>query len=133
MTLGRAATGRCSAPSARGDLPRLRPVDATGAFVAFPVDGEPRAGRPLFEALERVVHRAFRARAEDDVDMLCYLWTGPLSPCFGKDRMATFETHFVADKATHKETKDPYFSLIDDAASAAGSATSWPTRSAASS
>jgi fructose-1,6-bisphosphatase-3 len=26
--------------------------------------------------------------------------------------MATFETYFVADKATHKETKNPYFKLI---------------------
>jgi fructose-1,6-bisphosphatase-3 len=31
---------------------------------------------------------------------------------FGKDKMATFETHFIADKATHKEKKNPYFSLI---------------------
>src|SRR6185503_15583217 len=38
-----------------------------------------------------------------------------LSPLFGKDRMATFETHFVADKAAHKETKNPYFQLIHDA------------------
>ncbi len=27
-------------------------------------------------------------------------------------RMATFETYFIADKETHKETKNPYFSLI---------------------
>jgi fructose-1,6-bisphosphatase-3 len=65
--------------------------------------------------MERVVRRAFRARAADDVDMFWYLWTGPLSPCFGKDRMATFESHFVADTATHVETKDPYFKLIHDA------------------
>ena len=30
--------------------------------------------------------------------------------------MATFETYFVADKATHKETKNPYFKLIHEAA-----------------
>ncbi len=29
--------------------------------------------------------------------------------------MATFEGHFVEDKATHNETKDPYFTLIHDA------------------
>jgi fructose-1,6-bisphosphatase III len=91
------------------------PVDASGAFLAFPVDGEPRAGRALFDALERKVRHAFRARTEDDLDMLWYLWTGPLSPLFGKDRMATFETYLIADKATHKETKNPYFSLIHDA------------------
>ena len=43
------------------------------------------------------------------------MWAGPRSPLFGKDRMATFETYFVADKATHKETKNPYFELIHDA------------------
>ncbi len=91
------------------------PVDEAGAFRSLAVDGEPRAGRALFEALEHKVRRAFRGGAADDVDMLWYLWTGPLSPCFGKDRMATFEGHFVEDKATHNETKDPYFTLIHDA------------------
>jgi hypothetical protein len=62
------------------------------------------------------VQRAFRKQVQDDVDMLFYLWTGPISPCFGKDRMATFETYFVADKATHKETKNPYFKLIHEPA-----------------
>jgi fructose-1,6-bisphosphatase III len=44
-----------------------------------------------------------------------YLWTGPLSPCFGKDKMATFEAYFIADKATHAENKNPYFALIHEA------------------
>jgi len=92
------------------------PVDASGALQSFPIDGTPRAGRPLFEALEHTVRRAFRARATDDVDLLWYLWTGPLSPLFGKDRMATFESHFVADPAALKETKNPYFNLIHEAA-----------------
>jgi fructose-1,6-bisphosphatase-3 len=92
------------------------PVDAAGEPRSFPVDGVPRAGRALFEALETKVRRAFRERREDDLDMLWYLWTGPLSPLFGKDRMATFESHFVADPHATKETKDPYFTLIHDAA-----------------
>ena len=70
----------------------------------------------MFDALERVVQRAFRDRREADLDHLWYLWTGPLSPCFGKDRMSTFETYFIADKATHKENKNDYFQLIHDAA-----------------
>jgi fructose-1,6-bisphosphatase-3 len=90
------------------------PVDTNGAWESFTVDGAPRAGRALFEALESKVQRAFRGRAEDDVDMLWYLWTGPLSPLFGKDRMATFESHFVADAAAKHETKNPYFKLIHE-------------------
>lgn len=92
------------------------PVDAEGGLASFMVDGEPRRGRALFDALQRVVHRAFRDKARDDLDTLYYLWTGPLSPLFGKDRMATLETYLVADKATHKETKNPYFAMIHDAA-----------------
>ncbi|HWO18974.1 MAG TPA: fructose-bisphosphatase class III [Kofleriaceae bacterium] len=92
------------------------PVDERGEPRAFAIDGEPRSGRALLDAFERVVQRAFRRRAPGDLDLLFYLWTGPRSPCFGKDRMATFEAYFIADKATHKETKDPYFGLLHDAA-----------------
>jgi len=96
------------------------PVDEQGEPLAFVVDGEPRRGKALFDAIEAVVQRAFRkgaaAVAELDRDLLFYLWTGPRSPCFGKDRMATFETYFVADPATHEETKNPYFQLLHDAA-----------------
>jgi len=67
------------------------------------------------DAIEVVVQRAFRKRNSDDIDLLFYLWTGPLSPCFGKDKMATFETYFVADKDVQKESKNPYFKLIHDA------------------
>ena len=41
------------------------------------------------------------------MDFVWYLWCGPKSPVFGKDKMATFESYFVADKATHKE-RIPY-------------------------
>ncbi|TMQ13604.1 MAG: fructose-1,6-bisphosphatase [Deltaproteobacteria bacterium] len=95
------------------------PVDARGELLAMVIDGEPRRGKALFDAIEVVVQRAFRkgpAAAELDRDLIFYLWTGPLSPCFGKDRMATFETYFVADPATHEETKNPYFQLIHDPA-----------------
>jgi fructose-1,6-bisphosphatase-3 len=92
------------------------PVDADGELLAFSVDGEPRRGKALLDAIEVVVQRAFRKRAPADAELLYYLWTGPLSPCFGKDRMATFETYFVADKATHEEKKNPYFKLLHDAA-----------------
>ena len=92
------------------------PVDAAGEPLALEVDGKPERGRALFEALDGVVRRAFRERRTADLDLLYYLWAGPRSPLFGKDRMATFETYFVADKAAQKETKNPYFELIHDRA-----------------
>ncbi len=90
------------------------PSDASGEFVDFEIDGVPRRGRALFDAIDRTVRRAMRSRAERDTDLLYYLWAGQRSPLFGKDRMATFETYFVADKSTHVETKDAYFQLIHE-------------------
>jgi fructose-1,6-bisphosphatase-3 len=92
------------------------PVDERGEYVAFAIDGVPRKGRALLDAFDVVVHRAFRNPTEADRDLLFYLWTGPLSPCFGKDRMTTFETYFLADKAAQEEHKNPYFSLLNDKA-----------------
>jgi fructose-1,6-bisphosphatase-3 len=96
------------------------PLDAGGDLVTLEVDGAPRRGRELFDALGRVVSRAFRSgaagAAERDLDWFWYLWSGPLSPCFGKDKMATFETYFLADKATHHERKNPYWKHIADPA-----------------
>jgi fructose-1,6-bisphosphatase-3 len=92
------------------------PVDEHGEQLAFAIDGEPVRGRALFERCERAVHRAFREKRPADLDLLWYLWTGPRSPLFGKDKMATFEIHFVADEHARHETKNPYFKLVHDAA-----------------
>jgi fructose-1,6-bisphosphatase-3 len=92
------------------------PVDDDGRPLEFEVDGKPRSGRALFEALEAVVYRAIEQPTERDLDLIWYLWCGPRSPCFGKDRITTFERDLVADPAAHVETKNPYFRLIHDAA-----------------
>lgn len=95
------------------------PVDAEGEPLSLRVDGRDVAGRELMDALGSVVRRAVRKRwygLDEDADWLWYLWGGPRSPLFGKDKLATFETYFVADKAAHKEVKNPYFELIHDAA-----------------
>ena len=92
------------------------PVDETGELLPFVLDGVACRGKALFDAIESVVHRAFRKREMRDIDLLYYLWTGPRSPCFGKDRMATFETYFVADKHAQEEHKNPYFKLLADPA-----------------
>ncbi|HLL73403.1 MAG TPA: fructose-bisphosphatase class III [Pyrinomonadaceae bacterium] len=94
------------------------PVDERGEFMSLRVDGRECAGRELFDALDTVVRRAINAGAEtvgDEADWLWYLWTGMVSPLFGKDRMATFENYFVEDKEARKEHKNPYFKLIHEA------------------
>ncbi|MDJ0851434.1 MAG: fructose-bisphosphatase class III [Myxococcota bacterium] len=93
------------------------PVDDEGRFLSLEVDGKERSGRELFDSLDSVVRRVFRRgeKAGDDADWLWYLWAGPRSPLFGKDRMATFENYFVEDAEARKEVKNPYFRLIHDA------------------
>jgi len=95
------------------------PVDAEGNPQSLRVDGRDVAGRDLMESLESVLRRAMRKRwsgLDSDADWVWYLWGGPLSPLFGKDKLATFETHFVEDKAAHKERKNAYFDLMHDEA-----------------
>jgi fructose-1,6-bisphosphatase-3 len=90
------------------------PCDDDGEFLPMPVDGRESAGRALFEDIETVVRRAFVSSEQADLDFLWYLWSGPRSPLFGKDRIATFERDFIRDKAPHHETKDPYFAKIHE-------------------
>jgi fructose-1,6-bisphosphatase-3 len=90
------------------------PVDDKGEFLDFPVDGRPRRGRALFDALEQCVARVLHGPTDADRDLLWYLWCGPLSPLFGKDRITTFENDLVADPSTHVETKNLFFQLIHE-------------------
>lgn len=87
-------------------------IDEAGRYLPLKIDGKERRGPEQFEAFNRVIKRAFRAGTharEEDKDWFYYLWAGPRSPLFGKDRMATFETYFVADRESHKEIKNPWF------------------------
>ena len=88
------------------------PCDPHGDFLPMPVLGRMHRGRPLYDEIQRVVFRAIEERRPEQLDLLWYLWSGPRSPLFGKDRITTFERCFVADEHTHRETKNPYFSLI---------------------
>jgi fructose-1,6-bisphosphatase-3 len=101
------------------------PVDDKGEFLPFAVDGRNVTGRALFDALDGVLARLLDEASTGtpdgpaktlpaDRDLCWYLWCGPRSPLFGKDRITTLENDLVADEATHKETKNPYFHLIHE-------------------
>jgi fructose-1,6-bisphosphatase-3 len=90
------------------------PVDERGEFLPMVVDGRPHKGKALFEALDAVLARSIERPTDKDRDLMWYLWCGPRSPLFGKDRIATLENDLIEDKATHNETKNPYFHLIHE-------------------
>jgi fructose-1,6-bisphosphatase-3 len=92
------------------------PVDEAGEFLPMIIDGVPRRGRAMFEAIESLLVRVVDRPAVPDLDLLWYLWSGPLSPLFGKDRITTLERDFIVDKQSHHETKNPYCNLIHETA-----------------
>jgi fructose-1,6-bisphosphatase-3 len=93
------------------------PTDEQGEFLPMPVAGRPYRGKALFEAIEREIYRIVESPSArpEDADLFWYLWSGPQSPLFGKDRITTLERDLIADQRTHHETKNPYFRLIHEA------------------
>ena len=93
------------------------PMDADGSFskVTFG-DGKEYCGRSLLEHCESLARQGQYSKANSEkkrigCDFMWYLWCGPKSPLFGKDKMATFERYFTAEKTLHKESSDAYFTL----------------------
>ncbi len=90
------------------------PVDANGEFQSLIVDGIPRKGKELYDVLNDLFSRAIESPTEYDRDMMWYLWCGPRSPLFGKERIATFEIDLVEEHETHAEEKNAFFALIHE-------------------
>ncbi len=95
------------------------PVDEAGEPLSLEIEGHRVAGRAMMDAFDTIIRRAYRAGADrarqDDLDWFYYLWSGPCSPLFGKDRMTTFENYFIEAEETHVETRNPYFQLVHEA------------------
>ena len=94
------------------------PLNEDGSFREVNVFGRLYKGKALYEALEMYVRKAFFAidpvEREHGKDICWFIWTGPNSPLFGKDRMTTFERYFIEDKQTHVEKKNPYYRYLED-------------------
>lgn len=94
------------------------PLNEDGTFKEVDIYGNICRGKELYDVLETYVRRAFFAvDAEEQKkgrDILWYIWAAPNSPLFGKDKMCTFERYFIAEKETHKETKNAYYHLLEN-------------------
>ena len=94
------------------------PVDEKGNFLKVNVFGKEYSGKALYDVLDHYARKGYYSKDREEAakgrDIIWYIWTGPKSPVFGKDKMATFERYFVEDKATHTEKKNSYYSLTDD-------------------
>ena len=89
------------------------PMEEDGTLKSFEIGGEPLTPRDYMDRLEQIAREAYftGGTSHPGLDWIWYLWCGPDSPLFGKDKMATFERYFLADKSTHKEIMNPYYSF----------------------
>ena len=94
------------------------PMLENGEFEQVEILGKKFKGKELMDHIENVAHKAFfgdsKGINQEAIDYMWYFWCGPKSPLFGKDKAATFERYFLAEKELHKENKNPYYSKVDD-------------------
>lgn len=92
------------------------PLNADGTLKDINIQGDLYHGRALLKKVGALIRTAYFGDNDVEkyqfaIDYIWYLWCGKDSPVFDKDKMATFERYFIADKQTHKETKGHYYTL----------------------
>ena len=94
------------------------PMNEDGTFEEVMVDGQLVKGRQLMERVDSIVRRAYFSpkgskERNDALDYMMYLWQGPKSPLFNKDKMTTFERYFIDAPELYKEKKGAFFVLAN--------------------
>lgn len=92
------------------------PMNEDGSFTEVDICGKRVQGRALMERIDEVIRHAYFSRGQekaDALDFMLYLWMGPHSPLYNKDKMTTFERYFIADRKTWEEKKGAYYELAN--------------------
>ena len=95
------------------------PLTEDGDFMSMKIDDKSYKGKELMDKMESYIRKGYfldkkNSEKEYGKDMMWYLWTGKCSSLFGKDDMTTYERYFIAEKETHKENKNPYYTLREE-------------------
>ena len=94
------------------------PLNEDGTLKEVEIYGKRYKGRALYDVLDNYVRKGFVAVDEEERekgrDLMWYIWLSENSPLFGKDKMATFERYFLAEKETHREVKNPYYKFLEN-------------------
>lgn len=94
------------------------PMNKDGSFSEMDFEGEKYKGEKLLSFFDKVVRTVYLKKDSKEqqkyLDLIWYLWTGPISPLFGKNEMTTFERYYIENESTHIEIKNPYFQLRAD-------------------
>ena len=101
------------------------PMNADGTFTEVDVCGQIVSGKALLERVERIIRDAYYGDTTPEtpkqkhefspaLDYMWYLWCGPLSPLYNKDKMTTFERYFTPFEELEKEQKGAYYTLANN-------------------
>ena len=95
------------------------PMNADGTLKEVTFRGKKYIGMEYLDAVERTMREGYFNKAHTEakrecMDYIWYMWCGEDSPLFGKKKMTTFERYFIDDKTTHKEEKNPYYTLRNE-------------------
>lgn len=100
------------------------PMNEDGTFrevtLPFANDGGTYHGKELLDRIGRAVNRAYfgtfgSPEQTEACDFMWYLWCGPDSPLYGKDKMAFFERTLLPNEDLLKvEHYTPYYHVNDD-------------------
>ena len=95
------------------------PLDKDGELQSINIEGRQYSGREMLDKLDETANKAYflQEGGEKDyaADYLWYLWCGPCSPLYGKDKMAFFERYFIDDKELWKENYNDYYHFSEQA------------------
>lgn len=94
------------------------PMTPSGNFATVDIFGKKLRGKKLFDEIDRKVRQGMKVKNgtsehSDVEDLLWYLWCGPKSPLFGKDKITTFEQYFIDEPKLHIEKKNPYYVNVE--------------------
>ena len=101
------------------------PMNADGSFTEVDVCGQKVSGKALMQRVERIIRDASYGDTSPEppkqkhefspaLDYMWYLWCGPLSPLYNKDKMTTFERYFTPFEELEKEQKGAYYTLANN-------------------
>ncbi len=92
------------------------PLNADGSLKTISLPQGEFCGKEMMEQIEAIIRAAFNKELpakeqKQATDYFWYLWCGPDSPFFDKEKMTTFERYFIKEKETHTEPKGYYYEL----------------------
>eukprot|EP00771_Trimastix_marina_P001437 gnl/Trimastix_PCT/2510.p1 GENE.gnl/Trimastix_PCT/2510~~gnl/Trimastix_PCT/2510.p1 ORF type:complete len:709 (+),score=261.73 gnl/Trimastix_PCT/2510:56-2182(+) len=100
------------------------PLNADRSFTRMHLFGGVYWGRSFLDRMDRLAREGYfldahatPERKAYGLDVLWYLWCGPMSPLFGKNKISTFERLFISGPSpAHHEEKNPYYEYREDQA-----------------